>query len=244
MMKNKEIRHTESYTRHAELVSASFKRFRNKFGMTLSFILILIFHLLFISCQAEVTLTVQSDDSVAIVFEGGAGEAFTRMISSAAGMNGAAAAESQGSSDFLIDEASVSYELAKAGFSDVKVLQKKGGAVRISMTDKVQSSYLFTSKIVNAEKGKLSASLSRKSLEDFYASADEQTRMILDLFLAPVFNDEEMTEAEYLEMVGAFYGEAAAKEVSESLVKINLISKDGSKESLVYPLSQLFCGNF
>ena len=66
MMKNKEIRHTESYTRHAELVSASFKRFRNKFGMTLSFILILIFPLLFISCQAEVTLTVQSDDSIAI----------------------------------------------------------------------------------------------------------------------------------------------------------------------------------
>ena len=209
------------------------------FGITL-----ILLPLLFISCQAEVTLTVQSDDSVAIVFEGGAGEAFTRMISSAAGVNGAAGAETQSNGDFLIDEASVSYELAKAGFSDVKVLQKKGGAVRISMTDKAQSSYLFTSKIVNEEKEKLSASLSRKSLEDFYASADEQTRMILDLFLAPVFNDEEMTEAEYLEMVGAFYGEAAAKEVSESLVKINLISKDGSKETLVYPLSQIFCGIF
>ena len=243
-MKNKEIRHTESYTRHAELVSASFKRFRNKFGMTLSFILILIFPLLFISCQAEVTLTVQNDDSIAITFEGAAGPAFTRMISSAAGMNVAAGAETQSNGDFLIDEASVSYELAKAGFSDVKVVQKKGNAVRISMTDKTQSSYLFTSKIVNAEKGKLSASLSRKSLEDFYASADEQTRMILDLFLAPVFNDEEMTEAEYLEMVGAFYGETAEKEVGKSIAIINLISKDGSKETLVYPLSQIFCGLF
>ena len=200
--------------------------------------------LLFLSCQAEVTLTVQKDDSVSIVFEGGAGEAFTRMISSAAGVNGAAGADSQDSSDFLIDEASVSYELAKAGFSDVKVLQKKGGAVRISMTDKAQSSYLFTSKIVKAEKGRLSASISRKSLEDFYASADEQTRMILDLFLAPVFNDEDMSEDEYLEMVASFYGDAAAKEVGESLVKINLISKDGTKESLKYPLSQIFCGNF
>jgi hypothetical protein len=239
-MKNKEIRHTESYTRHAELVSASFKRFRNLFGMTA----LLIFPLLFISCQAEVTLTVQKDDSVAITFEGASGPAFTRMISSAAGVNGAAAADSQDSGDFLIDEESVSYELAKAGFSDVKVLQKKGGAVRISMTDKAQSSYLFTSKIVKAEKGKLSASLSRKSLEDFYASADEQTRMILDLFLAPVFNDEEMTEAEYLEMVGAFYGESAEKEVGKSIAIINLISKDGSKETLVYPLSQIFCGLF
>ncbi len=214
--------------------------FRTLFGMTA----LLIFPLLFISCQAEVTLTVQKDDSVAITFEGAAGPAFTRMISSAAGMNVAAGAESQDNGDFLIDEESVSYELAKAGFSDVKVLQKKGGAVRISMTDKAQRSYLFTSKIVNAEKGKLSASLSRKSLEDFYASADEQTRMILDLFLAPVFNDEEMTEAEYLEMVGAFYGETAEKEVGKSIAIINLISKDGSKETLVYPLSQIFCGLF
>lgn len=217
--------------RHAELVSASLT-------------LLISISLFFISCQAEVTLTVQKDDSVTITFEGAAGPAFTQMISSVAGMNEAAAAESQDSAGFLIDEASVSYELAKAGFSDVKVVQKKGNAVRISMTDKTQSSYLFTSKIVNAEKGKLSASLSRKSLEDFYASADEQTRMILDLFLAPVFNDEEMTEAEYLEMVGAFYGDTTEKEVGKSIVIINLISKDGSKQKLVYPLTQVFCGIF
>ena len=94
------------------------------------------------------------------------------------------------------------------------------------------------------EKGRLNASITRKSLEDFYNSADEQTRMTLDLFLAPVFNNETMSEEEYLEMVASFYGEAAAKEVSESQVKINLISKDGSKQTLIYPLAQVFCGLF
>ena len=173
----------------------------------------------------------QKDDSVDIRFEGGAGKAFTKMISSAAGAG-----------DALIDANEVSYELAKAGFSNVKVNQNKNGAVAISMSDKKQSSYLFTSKIVMAEKGKLSAAITRKSLEDFYAASDEQTRMILDLFLAPVFNNEEMLEEEYLEMVGAFYGQEASKEVSESIVKINLISKDGTKETLNLPLSQLLCG--
>ena len=214
---------------HAELVSASLRRFRNKFGMTIILALLIS---LFISCTTEVSLTLQKDDSVDIRFEGGAGEAFTRMISSAAGLGDGA----------LIDTDSVSYELAKAGFSGVKVNQKNGTAVNISMTDKKQSSYLFTSKIVKAEKGKLKAAISRKSLEDFYAASDEQTRMILDLFLAPVFNNEEMSEAEYLEMLAAFYGKPAAQEVSESLVKINLISKDGSKEKVVIPLSQLLCG--
>ncbi len=209
--------------RHAELVS--------KFGRTAFFVL---FSLFFISCTTEVTLAVQSDNSVTIKFDGGAGEAFSKMISSAAGMGG--------ESENLIDTEEVSYELAKAGFSDVKINQKNGGAVSITMSDKKQTSYIFTSGIAKCEKGKLSAVITRKSLEDFYTSADEQTRMILDLFLAPVFNNEEMTEEEYLEMVASFYGTVAAKEVAGSFVKINLISKDGKKESLNYPLTQVFCG--
>ncbi len=200
---------------------------------------LIFFSFLFLSCTTEVTLTVKADDSVDIQFEGGAGAAFTKMISSAAGASGVASG-----SDLLIDADTVSYELAKAGFSAVKVNQKKGGAVNISMNDKKQSSYIFTSGIIKSQKGKLAAAISRKSLEDFYTSADEQTRMTLDLFLAPVFNSEEMSEEEYLEMVGSFYGSAAAKEVGESLVTINLISKDGSKQILKYPLSQIFCGNF
>ncbi len=198
------------------------------FGLILIFV-----SLLFISCTTEVTLTVKADDSVDIRFNGGAGEAFTKMISSAAGLGG----------DALIDVNAVSFELAKAGFSDVKVNQKDGGAVQISMCDKKQTSYVFSSEIVKLQKGNLKAAVTRKSLENFYNSADEQTRMILDLFLAPVFNDEYMSEAEYLEMVGSFYGEGAAKEVSESFVKVNLISKDGTKETLNYPLSQLLCGH-
>ena len=198
------------------------------FGLILIFV-----SLLSISCTTEVTLTVKADDSVDIRFNGGAGEAFTKMISSAAGLGG----------DALIDVNAVSFELAKAGFSDVKVNQKDGGAVQISMCDKKQTSYVFSSEIVKLQKGNLKAAVTRKSLEDFYNSADEQTRMILDLFLAPVFNDEYMSEAEYLEMVGSFYGEGAAKEVSESFVKVNLISKDGTKETLNYPLSQLLCGH-
>ena len=203
---------------------------------------LIFFSFLFLSCTTEVTLTVKADDSVDIQFEGGAGAAFTKMISSAAGAGSGADAAS--AADLLIDADTVSYELAKAGFSAVKVNQKKGGAVNISMNDKKQSSYIFTSGIIKSQKGKLAAAISRKSLEDFYTSADEQTRMTLDLFLAPVFNSEEMSEAEYLEMVGSFYGSAAAKEVGESLVTINLISKDGSKQTLKYPLSQIFCGNF
>ena len=204
---------------------------------------LVVFSLFFISCTTEVTLTLKQDNSVDILFEGGAGDAFSKMISSAAGMSASAASQAPAENDFLIDADSVSYELAKAGFSDVKVNQKKGGAISISMCDKKQTSYIFTSGIVKNEKGSLKAAVSKKSLVDFYEAADEQTRMILDLFLAPVFNGENMQEAEYIQMVGAFYGENAAKEVNQSVIKINLISKDGKKETIIYPLSQIMCGN-
>ena len=206
--------------------------------------LILTSAILFASCTTEVTLTVRQDNSVDIRFEGGAGEAFTKMIASASGVSGAGEGSSSGNGDSIIDADTVSYELARAGFSNVKAEQKGGGAVLISMSDLKQSSYVFSSGIAKVEKGRLSAAITRKSLEDFYKSADEQTRMTLDLFLAPVFNDEIMSEEEYLEMLGSFYGEAAAKEVSESVVKISLISRDGTKETLRFPLVQLLCGNF
>ncbi len=198
-------------------------------------LLLLVFSGLFISCQTEITLSVKADNSVDIKFEGGAGSAFTNMILSASG--------SDAGIENGIDADAVSYELAKAGFENVRV-ESKGSSVRINMTDKKCSSYIFSSGIVQFDSGRLKTKITRKSLEDFYTSADEQTRMILDLFLSPVFNNDTMSESEYLEMLASFYGEGAAKEVQESFVKINLIGKDGKKEEQHIALSQLLCGSF
>lgn len=191
---------------------------------------------LFVSCTTEITLTLKADDSVDIQFEGGAGAAFTKMILSASGT------ETPG-----IDTQAVSYELAKAGFENVKA-KAQNSNVSISMSDKKHSSYIFTSGIVKLSDDKkhesLKTQITRKSLEDFYNSADEQTRMILDLFLSPVFNNDYMSEEEYLEMLASFYGEPAAKEVQDSFVKIILIGKNGKKEEQNLPLVQLLCGSF
>ena len=207
-------------------------RFRNVFGITVIFL----FFSLFVSCTTEITLTLKSDDSVDIKFEGGAGAAFTKMILSASGT------ENPG-----IDTQAVSYELAKAGCENVKA-KSQDSNISISMSDKKHSSYIFTSGIVNFSDDKkhdtLKTQITRKSLEDFYNSADEQTRMILDLFLSPVFNNDYMSEAEYLEMLASFYGEPAAKEVQDSFVKIVLIGKNGKKEEQRIPLVQLLCGTF
>ena len=186
------------------------------------------------SCTTDITLTLRQDDSVDIYFDGGAGEAFTNMLLSASGSDAGMAA---------LDAKEISYELAKAGFDGVKVAVNDTN-VKITMTDKKRSSYIFNSGIVKFEGGKLAVNLTRKSLEDFYTSSDEQTRMILDLFLAPVFNDENMSESEYLEMLASFYGNPSAKEVETSFVNIKLIDKNGKEEKIRLPMTQLLCGIF
>ena len=205
----------------------------NKKYLCLSAFLAL-FLALFISCTTEITLTVRQDDSVDITFDGGAGEAFTKMLLSSSGAEDGMSA---------IDTEEISFELAKAGFDNVRVAAKDT-SVKIAMTDKKRSSYIFKSGIAKYAGGKLAVNLSRKSLEDFYASSDEQTRMMLDLFLAPVFNDENMRESEYLEMLASFYGKAASKEVESSFVSIKLIGKDGKEEKINLPVTQIMCGIF
>lgn len=198
--------------------------------------LILLGLFFFISCTTDITLTVKQDDSVDISFEGGAGDAFTKMLLSASGGDAASGMQA-------INSDEISYELAKSGFDGVKVVTRES-SVKISMTDKKRSSYIFKSGIAKYEGGKLSVNLTRRNLEDFYNSSDEQTRMILDLFLAPVFNDENMSESEYLEMLASFYGKPAAKEVETSFVNIKLIGKDGKEEKKRLPMAQLLCGIF
>ena len=147
------LNHRQIYARSFHLNHRWLSR---RFSVVSKPLFLLLILTLLTSCTAEVTLTLKQDDSLDIRFEGGAGAAFTKMINAATGMN-----------DLLIDSDSVSYELAKAGFADVKVNQAKGGLVTISMSDKKQSSYIFTSGILKSEKGNLKAAISRKSLEDF-----------------------------------------------------------------------------
>lgn len=195
------------------------------------FISLAFFSLVFLSsCNVDLSLVLQKDGSVDISFEGGAGQAFTKMIFAAAG-----------GSDQSIDVKQVSYELAKAGFTKVDCSAKDLSSVRISMKDEKRQSYIFSSGIVSLEKDNLKLNITRKSLVDFYNSSDEQLKMILDLFLAPVFNDEDIPEEEYIELLGTFYGEESAKEVSDSYINIKISNYKGESQTQRLPFSRLMC---
>lgn len=179
---------------------------------------------LFASCTSEITLELKKDGSVEVEFSGTAGNAFATLIKSAVGMS-----ETADSGSVIFDTKEIEYEMGTNGFSNIKAVSKKGTDLTVSMTDKNRKSALFTSGVVSIENGKLSASLSPQNLVKFYKSADSQTVMFLDMLLAPVFNDEKMSQEEYSEVLEAFYGEEIAKEMKDSRFRITLKNPDGTQ---------------
>ena len=179
---------------------------------------------LFASCTSEITLELKKDGSVEVEFSGAAGNAFATLIKSAGGMS-----ETADSGSVIFDTKEIEYEMGTNGFSNIKAVSKKGTDLTVSMTDKNRKSALFTSGVVSIENGKLSASLSPQNLVKFYKSADSQTVMFLDMLLAPVFNDEKMSQEEYSEVLEAFYGEEIAKEMKDSRFRITLKNPDGTQ---------------
>ena len=173
-------------------------------------------------CTSEISLELKKDGSVDVQFSGLAGKAFTTMINSVSG-------NSSASSTVLFDTKEIEYEMSSNGFSQVKALSKKGSDLTVTMTDKNGKSALFTSGVVSVKDGKLNASLSPQSLVKFYKAADSQTVQFLDLLLAPIFNDEIMTQEEYVEVLASFYGAEIAEEMKNSSFRITLKNPDGTK---------------
>ena len=183
----------------------------------------------FWSCTTEVTIKENSNGIINISFSGAAGQAFAKMISSS----------SDYQSDTVIFETDqIQFELLKSGFENVDVKSKTGSDLQILMQEKTKNTFLYKSGLFSGKEN-LKITLSPKELTEFYKLADEQIILFLDLLLAPIFNDEVMSQEEYLETIASFYGESASKEISESNIKINLTDKNNQTKTFSFPIAQL-----
>ena len=178
-------------------------------------------------CTSEITLELKKDGQVDISFSGSAGTAFATLINAAAGNS--TAADKSSASSVIFDTKEIEYEMSSNGFTKVKAASKNGSDLTVSMTDKNRKSALFTSGVASVKDGRLTAVLSPQNLVKFYKTADSQTVMFLDMLLAPIFNDEKMSEEEYLEVLASFYGEEIADEMKKSNFRITLKNPDGTQ---------------
>lgn len=197
-------------------------------------LLLLVLSLGFVSCTSEINISLNQNGTIDVHFQGTSGIAFSTLIRSASGVN---------EGEVVFDTNEISYELAKNGFTAVNVNSKTGTDLSISMKDEAKTSSLYTSGVLTNDKNNLTAVLSAQKLLNFYNASDEELVTFLDMLLAPIFNNEVLSEAEYLDTIAVFYGEEAAKEIGESNFRIVLSAPDGRKSTHIIPMSKLLTLN-
>lgn len=193
--------------------------------------LVFIASLFLTSCTSEILLKQNKDGTINVKFSSVAGEAFVKMVKAAA---------SDDDGNVLIDEKAITKELENSGFVNVEIEKKNVIDINAQMDDFFGNSILINSGLINSTQDDFSANITTDKFVDFYNKADDDLVSILDMFLAPVFNDEQMSESEYIELLASFYGNEVANEIKNSKLKITLESASGKKSSKVVSLAALF----
>lgn len=184
--------------------------------------------ILLASCRSEITLTAQEDGSVKIQFEGECGPSLEKMIRSF----------SDSDSTQLFDGPGIRESFSSNGFQSVSVQIPSNTGISSSFIAPSKT-FLFESGLVICDKKNVIVNLSPEILKRFYDSSSGEILSFLDLLLAPVFNDEIMSEEEYIETLNSFYGSETGKEIGDCNIKLNLISVYGQKKEALLPLAKL-----
>ena len=71
--------------------------------------------------------------------------------------------------------------------------------------------------------------LSAELLHALYAKMPDDFQSYMDLFMAPVFTGEDMSDADYLDLVTTVYGQPLVDELKNASVKITVISPTSKK---------------
>lgn len=203
-------------------------------------VLIIFSVFLFFSCSAEITLEAKKDGGVKISYAGDFSGEFLQFLINQDDGNDESDFDNLENAE--IDVHVLKESLKNSGFENVQIISGKLKNLLITMEDKSQKSALFYSKLLKIQNGTISVDFSYENLKNFYENADEQLQSDLDLLLAPVFNDEKMSETEYLETIAAFYGEKMAGELAKSFVRLIVINADGKKQVQKISIPKLLCG--
>ncbi|MCQ2589056.1 MAG: hypothetical protein MJ179_01400 [Treponema sp.] len=184
------------------------------------FVLLTVFLTLMVSCSSKIDLELNNDGTVNLSFDGETGKSLEKLIRTTQNVK---------SGKPVFNTSGIQSDLIADGFSDVKVTTPQLTELYVQAKDKKQKSMFFTSNLVSTKNNKLCVNLSPRTLVDFYENADPELALYLDMLLSPVFNGEDMSEAEYLELISAFYGPEVAAELKKAQIQLTLKNPDGKK---------------
>lgn len=182
----------------------------------------------FVSCKSEVSLKIKNNNNLQIAFSGSVGKGIEKFLNSAGADVGM----------LNPDELKQSFEYN--GFEDVLVLKDEKNQFFARMLLSEKNSDILGKSLIEFGNKKVKITLTPQSFKEFYDLADENLAAFLDLFMAPVFNDDELSESEYIELLASVYGNDFAQEIKDGSLKIVLLNEDGKNVSKLIPYTKLF----
>ena len=177
--------------------------------------------LLFASCENEVKICA-NDSGISFNYKINSSETFLNFFS---------AISNSDEPNTILDAEIISNLFTQANFEDINAESDgKNLFVGGKLSQNAQDPFSISGMISLAQK-RLSISLNKTNLLEFYNNLPEDLQTSLDLFMSPTFTGEEMTNEEYIELVSEVYGQELADELSAATLKIIVESQSGTKKN-------------
>lgn len=178
------------------------------------------------SCDSEIAVKSLKDGTFSVRFDSAVGKIFSDTLSAFSGSE----------DGFVFNAEEIKKSMENLGFESVLV--SVSSSENISISAKIPSSENIFTKSGILESKKIV--LSKNSLFEFYKNCPELFKSYLDLFMAPVFMEENSTSEEWLSLIGEVYGEPLKNEIASSKVKISFENEKGSVSKKTVSLAELF----
>lgn len=210
--------------------------------------------LAFISCSPAITLKVRSGEtdtaSFSAVLSPTAENIVRRLTDSESTKSGTNTA-----SGTLYDREAILVSLAHAGFRADSLEFSGRAGIKLALALVKTDGFLGNAVNLRKDERKIAITLSRDTLAKALDLMPPETRDYLDLFMAPAFTGETMTNGEYEELIAATYGKTLATELKNSFFTLSVqcpaaatgakitapgtASKNGNTVTFRLPLSTL-----
>lgn len=148
---------------------------------------------------------------------------------------------SDNENQMLLDEVQTAKTLSDAGIANVSVKNTSRNSLRIAGTMKKSGGNpAVDSGTVHFEDGgNIRLLFSAETLQKLYDLLPFELKSYIDMLMAPSFTGEEISDGEYLDLVGTVYGEKTADELKDGSVRFTVYTADGTARTARLPAVKL-----
>lgn len=170
------------------------------------------------SCSPKISIVIKNNSSVDMGIEIDTGKTVESTIRALGGLD---AENPLFESDLVVK----SFSSAGLLVNEIKYPSSAGISINAS-SPSLQDALSAAPEIVrqdNSEKGhSIEIVLNKKNLKDIMSFMPQESMDYIDLLMAPSFTDEQMSQSEYLELIGIVYGKTLEDEMKNAVLELSV----------------------